>query len=113
MCCKDMKQCLCQTVDTMMDIEFILEFNILKSGMLLECILFPLFSIWSRSKDRMESESSSQAFSENAEKMPPGYCKELENLCEELQTTFDGLVRPWPPVLTVSPRDVWGLLCAW
>lgn len=45
------------------------------------------------SKDRMESESSSQAFSENAEKMPPGYCKELEMLCEELQTTFDGLTK--------------------
>nr|XP_036847582.1 cyclin-dependent kinase 2-interacting protein isoform X4 [Manis javanica]XP_036847583.1 cyclin-dependent kinase 2-interacting protein isoform X4 [Manis javanica]XP_036847584.1 cyclin-dependent kinase 2-interacting protein isoform X4 [Manis javanica] len=41
----------------------------------------------------MESESSSQAFSENAEKMPPGYCKELEKLCEELQTTFDGLTK--------------------
>lgn len=59
----------------------------------MECTLFPLFSILSRSKDTIGLESSSLASDENAEKEHPEYSRELEMLCEGLQTTLDALVR--------------------
>ncbi|XP_066200049.1 cyclin-dependent kinase 2-interacting protein [Saccopteryx leptura] len=43
------------------------------------------------SQDSMELESGSPACEGNAEQRPPGYSKELEVLCEELQATLDGL----------------------
>uniref|UniRef100_A0A8C3W3Q5 Cyclin dependent kinase 2 interacting protein n=1 Tax=Catagonus wagneri TaxID=51154 RepID=A0A8C3W3Q5_9CETA len=45
------------------------------------------------SKDRTELEGSSLASAETAEEMHPGYSRELETLCEELQATLDGLMR--------------------
>ena len=59
----------------------------------MECILFPLVSILSRSKDTIGLESSSLASDENAEKEHTEYSRELEMLCEGLQTTLDALVR--------------------
>lgn len=44
-------------------------------------------------KDKIELESSSPASSENEEKMNVEYNKELEELCEELQATLDGLTK--------------------
>lgn len=41
----------------------------------------------------MELESGSLASDEDAEKVHPGYSKELEMLCEKLQATLDSLVR--------------------
>lgn len=55
--------------------------------------MFSLFSISSRSKDKIELENSSLASNDNAEKMHPEYSKELEMLCEGLQASLDGLVR--------------------
>ncbi|KAG3260320.1 cyclin dependent kinase 2 interacting protein, transcript variant X2 [Ictidomys tridecemlineatus] len=46
------------------------------------------------SKDKIELNSSSPASNGNEEKMYPQYDKELEVLCEELQTTLDGLIVP-------------------
>lgn len=54
-----------------------------------------------RSKDRTELESSD----EHAEKTHPEYSKELEELCEQLRATLDGLVRardPVPAMLAVT-----------
>nr|KAF6499504.1 cyclin dependent kinase 2 interacting protein [Molossus molossus] len=45
------------------------------------------------SDDKIELESSSPAFDENAEQRPREYSKELEALCEELQATLDGLTK--------------------
>uniref|UniRef100_A0A8D1G446 Cyclin dependent kinase 2 interacting protein n=1 Tax=Sus scrofa TaxID=9823 RepID=A0A8D1G446_PIG len=69
-----------------------LGFIVMNCSELTKCVLFPLFSILSRSKDETELESSSLA-SENAEKMHPEYSRELETLCEELQATLDGLTK--------------------
>uniref|UniRef100_G3UFH3 Cyclin dependent kinase 2 interacting protein n=1 Tax=Loxodonta africana TaxID=9785 RepID=G3UFH3_LOXAF len=44
------------------------------------------------SKDKVELESCSPAADKDEEKSYPGYNKELEMLCEELQATLDGLV---------------------
>lgn len=54
------------------------------------------FSTWSRSRDKIELESSGLAADDAAEKEHPEYSRELEALCEELQTTLDGLVRGRP-----------------
>jgi predicted transposase YdaD len=48
----------------------------------------------SRSKDKIELENNRPASNENDEKTYPEYDTELETLCEELQATLDGLVRP-------------------
>ncbi|XP_004836972.1 cyclin-dependent kinase 2-interacting protein [Heterocephalus glaber] len=45
------------------------------------------------SKDEAELESSSPASGEEEEKTHPDYDKELETLCEELQTTLEGLTK--------------------
>ncbi|XP_049755630.1 cyclin-dependent kinase 2-interacting protein isoform X2 [Elephas maximus indicus] len=46
-----------------------------------------------RSKDKVELESCSPAADKDEEKSYPGYNKELETLCEELQATLDGLTK--------------------
>ncbi|XP_023402317.1 cyclin-dependent kinase 2-interacting protein isoform X2 [Loxodonta africana] len=46
-----------------------------------------------RSKDKVELESCSPAADKDEEKSYPGYNKELEMLCEELQATLDGLTK--------------------
>uniref|UniRef100_G1MIR5 Cyclin dependent kinase 2 interacting protein n=1 Tax=Ailuropoda melanoleuca TaxID=9646 RepID=G1MIR5_AILME len=45
------------------------------------------------SEDETELQGSSPASGEGADKALPEYSKELETLCEELQTTFDALMR--------------------
>ncbi|XP_003408656.1 cyclin-dependent kinase 2-interacting protein isoform X1 [Loxodonta africana] len=45
------------------------------------------------SKDKVELESCSPAADKDEEKSYPGYNKELEMLCEELQATLDGLTK--------------------
>lgn len=45
------------------------------------------------SENKMELESGSLASDEDAEKVHPGYSKELEMLCEKLQATLDGLTK--------------------
>ena len=82
-----------------------------------ESTVFPLFSILSRSEDKTELQSSSPARGENAGRTLPEYSKELEMLCEELQTTFNALVRSRTPdhLCSQSPnprgvsRKVWTL----
>lgn len=44
-------------------------------------------------KDKIELETSSLTYTENAKKPFPEYSKELEVLCEELQATLDGLTK--------------------
>lgn len=61
------------------------------------CTLFPLFSLLSRSEDKTELQGSSPASGEDADKTLPEYSKELETLCEELQTTLEALVRSRAP----------------
>ncbi|XP_058596316.1 cyclin-dependent kinase 2-interacting protein isoform X1 [Neofelis nebulosa] len=48
-------------------------------------------SLWS--EDKTELQSSSPACGENAGRTLPEYSKELEMLCEELQTTFNALAK--------------------
>ncbi|KAM8948131.1 cyclin-dependent kinase 2-interacting protein [Lycaon pictus] len=48
-------------------------------------------SLWS--EDKTELQSSSPASREDADKRLPEYSKELEALCEELQTTYDALAK--------------------
>uniref|UniRef100_A0A673TSS4 Cyclin dependent kinase 2 interacting protein n=1 Tax=Suricata suricatta TaxID=37032 RepID=A0A673TSS4_SURSU len=48
-------------------------------------------SLWS--EDKTESQSSSPASEENAGRTLPEHSKELETLCEALQTTFEALMR--------------------
>ncbi|XP_002918909.1 cyclin-dependent kinase 2-interacting protein [Ailuropoda melanoleuca] len=45
------------------------------------------------SEDETELQGSSPASGEGADKALPEYSKELETLCEELQTTFDALAK--------------------
>ncbi|KAF4018152.1 hypothetical protein G4228_009409 [Cervus hanglu yarkandensis] len=45
------------------------------------------------SRDKIELESSGLAANDAAEKEHPEYSRELEALCEELQTTLDGLTK--------------------
>ncbi|XP_043778542.1 cyclin-dependent kinase 2-interacting protein isoform X3 [Cervus elaphus] len=45
------------------------------------------------SRDKIELESSGLAADDAAEKEHPEYSRELEALCEELQTTLDGLAK--------------------
>ncbi|XP_019602751.2 cyclin-dependent kinase 2-interacting protein isoform X4 [Rhinolophus sinicus] len=45
------------------------------------------------SENKVELESGSLASDEDAEKVHPGYSKELELLCEKLQATLDGLTK--------------------
>lgn len=59
----------------------------------------------SRSKDRTELESSG----EHAERTPLGYSKELDELCERLRATLDGLVRAGDPPPPRSPSPAPGL----
>lgn len=87
-----------------------LGFIVMNCSELTKCVLFPLFSILSRSKDETELESSSLA-SENAEKMHPEYSRELETLCEELQATLDGLVRSGGPQPGLAVPESRGRLC--
>lgn len=54
------------------------------------------FSTWSRSRDKIELESSGLAADDPAEKEHPEYSRELEALCEELQATLESLVRGRP-----------------
>lgn len=56
--------------------------------------MYPLSSALSRSKEKVELESSSPASMEEEEKTNLDYDKGLEALCEELQAILDGLVRP-------------------
>lgn len=80
------------------------------------CHLHPLFSALSRSKEKVELESSSPASSEKEEKTSQDYSEELEALCEQLQATLDGLVRPNSQCrsstsLSLKPSGtIWGLL---
>nr|XP_055160343.1 cyclin-dependent kinase 2-interacting protein [Nyctereutes procyonoides] len=48
-------------------------------------------SLWS--EDKTELQSSSPTSREDADKRLPEYSKELEALCEELQTTYDALAK--------------------
>lgn len=59
----------------------------------------------SRSKDRTELESSDG----HAEKTHPEYSEELEELCEQLRATLDGLVRARDPAPACSPSPSPGL----
>ena len=47
------------------------------------------FSIWFRSKDKIELASSGLASNDCAEKEHPEYSRELETLCEELQADHE------------------------
>ena len=62
------------------------------------------FSIWSRSKDKIELVSSGLASDDCAEKEHPEYSRELETLCEQLQATLEGLVRCRRPAPSVRRR---------
>ena len=62
------------------------------------------FSIWSRSKDKIELVSSGLASDDSAEKEHPEYSRELETLCEQLQATLEGLVRCRRPAPSVRRR---------
>lgn len=75
--------------------------------------MYPLFSALTRSKEKVELESSSPAASEEEVKTKLEYDKGLEALCEELQATLDGLVRPEDAVTSLPLRPsgtVWGCL---
>ena len=62
------------------------------------------FSIWFRSKDKIELASRGLASDDGAEKEHPEYSRELETLCEELQATLEGLVRCRRPGASVRRR---------
>lgn len=67
--------------------------SLLAWGEFKECNLYPLSSALSRSKEKIELESSSPTSIEEEEKTNLDYDKGFEALCEELQGILDSLVR--------------------